>query len=169
MDPSSRLSRVERDPRSDTQQVRDDSEGQGKWEHQDGKFVSTLPGSHCTMFLASSLLAQTNMHYIFFVDNIGRPGGEAYAQQARFGKAAYGESDTGPTGLSGTTGAGDRYDDPDRQYARETFASDESGGRSDPSAAFRDDDTAGTGGQASIASKVKGTLRHACGPWSVLT
>ncbi|KAI0286402.1 hypothetical protein BC826DRAFT_1048842 [Russula brevipes] len=133
MDPSSRLSRVERDPRSDTQQVRDDSEGQGKWEHQD--------------------------------DNTGRPGGEAYAQQARFGKAAYGESDTGPTGLSGTTGAGDRYDAPDRQYAPETLASDEYGGRSDPSAGatFRDDDPAGTGGKASMTSKVKGTAEKMAG------
>jgi hypothetical protein len=163
MDPSSRLSRVESDPRSDTQQVRDDRAGQGQWE-QDGKFVSTLP-----VQCSSHLHYWPRLTYTIFVflDNIGRPGGEGYAQQARFGKAAYGESDTGPTGLSGTTGAGDRYDAPDRQYAPETLASDQSGGRSDPSAGapFRDDDDdpAGTGGKASMASKVKGTSRHGWG------
>jgi len=108
------------------------------------------------------------------------PTGDAYAQQARYGRAGYGEYGAGAAGLgSGEqrsdelgqsdvgVGTSDPYDTSGQQGGQERFTSDRAT-RGDPTwqGDRDDDDDTGGIGKPSLGSKVKGTAEKMAGKFT---
>src|SRR5712671_3737517 len=168
MDPTNR---AELDPRSGAQQTRGQWDnpalgGQGKWEHRArGHPHSSLLIIRPSLFMTSSINA-----LFCFLGDTDRPTSEAYAQQARSGRAGYDEG-TGAAGLgkqpldelgqsSVGTGVSGRYDTSGQQGGQERFTSDRAT-REDPTSGSAwqgdaDNDTLLVG-NPSLGGKVKGT------------